>query len=73
MSDTSDREVERAKTVLRWHGISHREHRIQVKQIPGSAHWHILKDSRKPAEDWKRDWATEASTKPDFTTLTEMQ
>ena len=54
-------------TVVSWISANGLEHRIQVKQIPGSAHWSILKDVRQPDGEWDRVWADEATTKPDFT------
>lgn len=59
--------TEHREEVLKWNGCSQRQHRIRVKQIPGSAHWNILKESRGVhAGEWELDWATEANTKPDW-------
>ena len=56
-----------ATTVVKWMSAHGLEHRIQVKQIPGSANWSILKDVREPEGEWDRVWADEATTKPEFT------
>jgi len=53
-------------TVIRWDGTDGNQYRIQTYQIPGSAHWAIVKDSRGNGGSWSRDWATEARHKPNF-------
>jgi hypothetical protein len=53
-----------ATTVLEWWGPHNVQHRIQIKQRPGSAHWSILKESRGDGGSWGRDWAKESRSKP---------
>jgi len=66
-NDKDGAEVEQnIHTVIRWDGTDGQQHRIQTYQLPGSAHWAIVKDTRSPGGSWSRHWGTEARHKPDF-------
>lgn len=41
------------------------QHRILTKQLPGSAHWSVIKETRGPGGKWERDWATESAHRPE--------
>ena len=61
-----------SRTVMKWEGVAGAKHRFTVQQVPGSAHWSIMKDVfDRETEEWRRVWATESRTKPDFAEVEE--